>query len=311
MVVVNAGEESLSVLDPAQAREAGRVALGARPHGLAAAPDGRWIYVTAGHDPGWVLAVDTAEHRVAWKVAVGRHPHQPALTSAGRLLCVPDFEAAQVHVVDVTRRVLVRSLPLAAGGARPLSGHNAIAAGGRVYVSDLSGRALVTLDGDAERVLSRDPLPGEPRPLAAASDARTLYLQLSGLAGFVAWDLEARRERARVEWPRPPGSDPAERTPAHGLGVWAPAGEVWAADRLDPGLVVHRAADLAVLGRVRLPGAPAWIAFSPDGARVYAACAADPSGAGAVAVVDRDRRVLLRLVPVGRNPKRLVALRVP
>jgi YVTN family beta-propeller protein len=310
--VVDTGATTLTVIDVARGEVAGSVDLGAKPHGLVAAPDGSAVYATVGWRPGFLVAVDTREHLVRWRLEVGPGPHQPAIGADGARIFVPDFEDSTVRVVDPSRpAVVATTVPADAGG--PLRGlHNAYAGASHIFVTAVEGRALAILDVRDGRALAVQALPGSPRPAALAPDGRTLYLQTSEMHGVLAWDAEAGREVGRVEWSGAPAPGaPEASAPGHGIGVAPGGAELWAASTIDSVVRVLALPSLETVGEVPVGRSPNWIAFSPDGARVFVSNSEPGKPRGTVTVIDRAARVGLATIPVGPAPKRLVALRAP
>lgn len=312
LYVANTGERTLSVVDGRTHEVAGVVDLGASPHGLAAAPDGRVVYATVGGRPGSVLAVDTADHRVLWRVEVGPAPQQPAVTRDGARLFVPDLLDSALWIVDLARRETKR-LQVRGPDGKTLEGlHNAYAGARGVIVTSIRSHALAVLDPKGGETLEVHALPGEPRPAALAPDGARVYVQLSGFHGFVAWDLTRREEAGRVEWgPIPDEVPPPPWTPSHGLGIEPSGGALWATSTPDRVVRIHSLPGLEPLGEVAVGEDPNWIAFSPDGAFVYVSNTAKGRPRGSVTVVDRATRSVRATVPVGREPKRIVALVAP
>jgi YVTN family beta-propeller protein len=249
---------------------------------------------------------------VRWRIGVGPAPQQPAVTRDGERLFVPDILDSAVWVVDLALREAKR-LEVSGPDGKPLAGfHNAYAGVERMYVTAVRSRALAVLDARSGETLDVHALPGEPRPAALAADESRVYLQLTGLHGFVAWDLARREEAGRVEWgPLPDETPPPPWTPAHGLGVEPSGAALWATSTPDRVLRVHALPGLEPLGEAPVGEDPNWIAFSPDGAWVYVSNTTKGRPRGSVTVVDRVTRSVVATIPVGREPKRIVALVAP
>jgi YVTN family beta-propeller protein len=311
--VTNTGARSISVIDPAARVVVATIALGHRPHGEAAAPDGRRLYVTTSGGHGEVIAIDTATNTIAWRLDVGARLHQPALTRDGRSLFVPDFHAGVVAVLDVTARRLEPAIPIRGPDGTPLDGlHNAYAgaSGHYIYQTALAGRALARIDVAGRAVDRVYPLDGEPRPAALLPDESKIYLQLTRLHGFVEVDLRSGAETRRVAWPEPTGVAPG-RTRCHGLGITPDGRELWAASNLEDDVRLYALPELAELARIPVGDEPDWIAFSPDGSTAYVTNVEPDRPHGSVSVVDRAARSVVATITVGRQPKRIRAVMVP
>jgi YVTN family beta-propeller protein len=109
---------AVAVLDPRRHAELARIALpgeGARPMGLALAPDGGRLYVSTGRG-GTIAAIDTRARRVAGSVEVGPRPWGITLSADGRWLYSANGPSNDVSVVDARRlevvdKVAVRTSP--------------------------------------------------------------------------------------------------------------------------------------------------------------------------------------------------------
>ena len=310
--VVNVAGHSVSVIDPASMAVVAEIELGEHPHGQVAAPDGRTIYVTTDRDGGEVIAIDTATQSIAWRLDVGSKLHQPALMIDGRHLYVPEITTSTVFVIDVDERRVAAEIPLRDGDGPLLQLHNAYAgAGGRfIYQTALRGRALARIDSTSQKLDRLFHLRGQPRPAALLADESKVYLQYTRLHGFVEVDLATGKEIARIEWPEPPAAG-VHRTKCHGIGIAPDETELWASSHLERGVRVYSLPGLNEVARIELGDRPKWIAFSPDGERVYVTIAGSGAGRGTVSVVDRRARRVVATIPVGAEPRRVHSVVVP
>src|SRR5262245_10493972 len=87
LYVANTGGDSLSVIDLDKRKVAREIKIGQHPHGLAASPDGRWIYVTVESEKT-VKYLDTVKDEVTSSVSTGGVPNQLAITPDGRWLYI-------------------------------------------------------------------------------------------------------------------------------------------------------------------------------------------------------------------------------
>ncbi len=107
---------TVSLVDAAAHRVSATIALpaGARPMGLAVAPDGAHRFVAAGRG-GTVVAVDTRTNAIVGTVKVGTRPWGIALTRDGRKLYAangPSHDVSVVDVADPAAMRVVKTLPV-------------------------------------------------------------------------------------------------------------------------------------------------------------------------------------------------------
>lgn len=316
--VLNSWGESLSVIDHATRSVARLVRLNGRPHGQIASADGRRLYVTTGGGQGEVIALDTGSLNILWRLSVGKSLHQPALTQDDRWLFVPDFRRDVLAVIDVGEARLDQQLPLGEGPHPLMSLHNAFAGGsGRfVYQTAVRSDAVARVDVDTRTIDRVYRLPGHPRPIALLSDESRMYVQLSDLHGFIEIDLESGKETRRIEWPIPAGATTGldadiAAAMCHGLAIPPDETEIWAASTLTQSVHILRLPDLVELAHIPLDGTPEWIAFSRDGNTGYIPLTAPHHAEGSVAVIDRNLRNVLAVLPVGPEPRRVLTVLVP
>src|SRR4029077_14349139 len=89
---------TVTVLDPRKARAVAPIPIGGRPRGIAASPDGRFVYVAvaAKVDAGNAIAcIDTASGRVVRHLESGTDPEQVAVAPDGGTLWVSNEDAAK------------------------------------------------------------------------------------------------------------------------------------------------------------------------------------------------------------------------
>ena len=77
----------------------------ARPMGIVAAPDGRFVYVTTGRG-GKVVVIDTATDKSVAAIEVGPRPWGIALSPDGKTLYTANGPSNDVSIVDVGSRTV-------------------------------------------------------------------------------------------------------------------------------------------------------------------------------------------------------------
>ena len=145
--VVNAGANSISVLDAAGALQS-VTTVGLAPVDVLVAPDGRVWVVNAGDGTATVLRADGAVLQSA--IVVGDSPIALASDSAGRIY-VANAGAGSISVIEAGATTVARTITV--GGTLT----DITVSGGRVYVTDFSGSVVTVVDtanGDTLRAIT-------------------------------------------------------------------------------------------------------------------------------------------------------------
>ena len=143
--VTNEGSGDVSIVDPAASREIGRIAIGKRPRGLVASPDGALLYVAVSGSPPAGPGVDESKLPPADKAADG------------------------IVVIDLATRQVLRTL-------RGISDPEQIAIspdGTRLYVASEDSGLLVTIGSDGA-MLGTLAVGGEPEGVSVSADGETI-----------------------------------------------------------------------------------------------------------------------------------------
>jgi YVTN family beta-propeller protein len=129
-------------------------------------------------------------------------------------------------------------------------------------------------------------------------------------------DFAKRAEVARVQIPVQPGDGfGGLETPSHGIGVAPDGKSLWVNSTVANAVFKYSLPDLKLVGFCALPftypadratagAVPDWIAFTPDGGRVFIS----NSGARSVSVIDPETLRSVAVIPVGEVPKRMNTL---
>ncbi len=139
LYVANAGDGTVSVIDPTTPVPVPPIPVDAQPSGLATSPDGKLLYVAnSGSDN--LTVIDTSTRATVATVPVGRAPS--AVVADGRRIWVADRGDGTVTVLDVATRA-------SAGTVNVGSGPSALALsrdGALLYVADADEGTVRVLD---------------------------------------------------------------------------------------------------------------------------------------------------------------------
>jgi len=188
--------------------------------------------------------------------------------------------------------------------------HNAYtsADGSRVYVTSMGDNLITVIDPVSQEILRKVPMGGEPRPVALTDDGSVAYVALSGLLGFVVWDLKSDDVSPGVDLPIPDGTPPPLLdTYTHGLLLTPNQRELWVAGYAVSKVYAYLLPELEPLAEIETAGGPHWFALHPSGEPLYVTL----ENTGRVSAIHRGLRTVMRTARVGEGPTRILAFRSP
>ena len=268
----------LTVIDPNARRVVARIALGKRPRGIVASPDGRLLYIALSGSPIAGPGVDertlppadkSADGIAVFDVATGRvlrtlrgvsDPETVAVSPDGARLYVASEDTGRLVILDARSGGVVGSAPV---GGEPEG--TAVSPDGRlVYVTSEADHAAAVYDSAAGRIRARIPVGQRPRNTVFTADGRRAFVPGENDASVTAIDVAADRPiaRARIdgETVRPMGI----ALSGDGRHLYVTTGRGRELVRLDPGT-------LRVTGRVEVGTRPWGLALSRDGRLAFTA----------------------------------------
>jgi hypothetical protein len=224
--------------------------LGGMPEGLVA--DARTGLAAVGlRNPDALALVDIARGRVVRRVPLPESPRHLALAAPGGPVLAPAERAGRLVAVELPRGGVAWRARI---GAFP---HDAVAAAGRVFVSDERGEAVAVVAAGNGGQLARLSAPGQPGGVAATR--RAVVAVAIRDRTLRAWDARTLR---------PLGSDPGGVGPTH--AVSGPDGRIYVVDTQGDAVLVYGISPrLRFLDRTNLPGVPYGIAVDPRRGRLW------------------------------------------
>ena len=314
----NSRDSVVHLIDPATQTIVGEIGDVPIPHGVAAAPDGSYLYISS--EAKHTLDVfDGRSFERVKEIPLSDRPNNVSIGRDGRLVYVGIMDGAGgIDIIDTSTLENARHIDT---GSRV---HNTyVTPDGKYFVGGTFGgdRNLVVYDAETETLAwslfeQRNdsalegvrPIAFETRPDGSTS---RLFVQISEFHGFVVVDFDSGTEVERIELPsvpedqRDPG--PFNAAPAHGIGV-APDGlTLWVCSRLNSRVYAYTLPGLEYLGGVETGSHPDWLSFSPDSRFVYVA----NGGSDDVSIVEIETLKEIVRLPVGSSPKRNIAARLP
>jgi YVTN family beta-propeller protein len=301
--VANSDDNKISVIDPSTNTVVDEIKVSANPHGIVASADRKRFFVSS-ESKDVLDVVDRATGKIIRSIPLGRRPNNVAITPDGRRVYVCIRQESVVDIVDTTSLEKVKSVEVGHGP------HNVYCTpdGKYMLVTSMDDQKLTAVDIRKEQPAFEIPLGGVPRPLTMEAGLNQpparLFVQLSGLHGFVVVDYATRKEVKRILLPdAPPGAKPLiPDTFSHGIGI-APNGKtLWVTSLLANAVSVFSLPNLDRLGTTPVGRGPDWLAFTPDNRR----CCVSNAGSNSVSVLDVGTRAELARIPVGKLPKRII-----
>ena len=280
-------DDVVAVIDTAQGKVVGRIAVPKGPHGLVVTPDGRKVYVSS-DGASAVSVIDTANDRVTASVDVGPTPHGLAMSADGRRVLVSGWGSNRALIIDTASDRVVGEVPVAQvhNGTLSRDGRTAWVA------SQAQGAtALVRLDLSSWKETARVPLDKTPRGLELSPDGSRVYFTLAGVNAIQVLDTSSNQIVAQI----PVGASPH-------YAPFTPDGRLALAVIQGPGqLAVLDVAGNTLAGTVAVGQTPHWSTSSSDGRTAYVTNEASND----VSVVDLATRAVTATIPVGNGPRKI------
>src|SRR5256712_1398598 len=280
-------DDAVAVIDTAQNKVLGTIAVPKGPHGLVATPDGRKVYVS-GDGASTVSVIDSATDRVVARLEVGANPHGLAVSGDGSRVLVLGWGSNRALVIDTATDRVIGEVPT----ARPHDGQLGRDGGAAWVASQQQGAtALVRLNLATWKEVARVPLDKTPRGLELSPDGRQVFFTLAGVNAIQVLDTATNEIVTQI----PVGTSP-HYTPFTPDGRWALA-------------VIQGPGELGILdttsntlaGTVAVGKAPHWSTSNSDGRTAYVT----NEGSNDVSVVDLANRAVTATIAVGSAPRKI------
>jgi YVTN family beta-propeller protein len=286
LIVGNKGEDTVSFIDLATAKERARVATGRMPHEIAISPDGKQAAVVAyGGTTIDVFDVAGAKKLRTIDLAPNQRPHGLLWLADGRL--VATTEGSQ-SIVAVALDGKVTGIKTDQQGSHMVAITPDAA---RAFVANIGSGTVSVIDIKAGRKLRDIATGGKPEGIAVTPDGKQLWVGDLDAPRVQAFDTAtyAKLTELTVE-------PVAIRVLASPDGKWIATSNIAAGSvsLIDP-------ATLKVARTIKVSGEQAagqvTLLFSPDSKRLYAA----ETGRDQVAEIDIASSKVLRRITAGKN----------
>ena len=315
--VVNGGDSSISVIDPAASEVVGQIRIvgAVFPHHVYASPDRRRLAVSipgvdlsqghhqpgadgqGGHDQhaavqGSVLVLDSSTGETLASTWLDEMNHNAAFSPDGTEVWTTQMgEVGSAVALDVDT---LEPIDVASTGSGP-SEVTFSFDGKRAFVANTHASSVVALDvATRERVGTV--LVGDAPVGAWPGEDNVMYVDCEATQDVYAIDASSLEVLFRI---------PLGFTP--GMSVRAPTGELWATDSQGGRVVIYSLDDRWEMGQVATGAGAHAIAFSADGSRAWIT----NQQADTVTVVDVAARTVITDIAVGSKPNGVLFVEKP
>jgi YVTN family beta-propeller protein len=282
--VTNYLDDTASVIDGRANALVATVRVGRAPAGIAASPDGRFVYV-ADSGSNAITFLESATNRIAGTITLprGSRPVGLAVSPNGRELYAADAGSNRVSVIGTRTRRIVASVRV---GRQPLS--IAVSPDGRTLYAANSGSGNVSvIDANSRRVVRAIPTGRFPSGVAVTRDGRSVYVT-NELSGVTAINAATGTVEARLATPSP-----------FGLTISPDGNRAYVTDLGQGNVAVidTRAHQVSATVSVGPPGTDPFSAQA-TAAAVYVV----DQGANALSVIDPNTLELVATIATGNSP---------
>jgi YVTN family beta-propeller protein len=295
LLVVNKGDHTLSIVDPAAGTQLAVVAEdGITGHEVAVTPDGKRAFVPiyssvgvgqVGTDGHLIRVIDLEKRAIVGTIDFGQgmRPHRPVFGPKNGLLYVTTELNRSVTIVDPSTLAVLGSIPTGELESHML----AISSDGRRgYTANVKSGTVSVLDLDARSLVATIPVATVVQRISISTDDR--------------WAFTADETKARLAVIDTSTNTVSTSIPLPGIAFGTtptPDGK-WLLVAL-PALRIVAQVDLSTMRVARtldVPKAPQEIVVRPDGAVAFVSC----DGSAKVAVIDLKEWKVDKLIDVGR-----------
>jgi YVTN family beta-propeller protein len=271
LLVVNKGEQSLSIIDPASGQKVATVPEGGTTgHEVAASPDGKLAFVPIygnsgvgrpGTDGRNMVVIDIAARKVVGDVDFGRgvRPHCAVFGPKNGFLYVTAELENSVRVIDPRTLKIVSSIPT----EQPESHMLAITRDGRRgYTANVGPGTVSVLDLEAAKTLEVIPISGGIQRISLSVDDKLVFTGDQTKPELVVIDTATNKVKTRVS------------LPASAYGTAATRDGRWLVVALPTAnkVAVVDLRSMKVARTIDVPSTPQFVLVRPDNQVAYVSC---------------------------------------
>jgi YVTN family beta-propeller protein len=308
IIQTNAAGDNSHVIDPVTNKVVATIEGTEVPHGVAAAPDGKAVYITNESNHS-LDVVDPKTWKVTKQIHLSGRPNNVMVSKDNKKVYVGIAQApGAVDVIDAVAQTNAKSVKVDG------SVHNVyVTPDGKYAVSGSVQTGVISvIDTKTDTLAWSVKLDAGIRPMIFDTNpdgsTRNIYVQLSNYHGIAVVDFNTRKETKRWELPEVPGEhkelEGLQGAPAHGLAVTPDNKMLLATSKWYGAMYAYSIPDYKLIKAVVVGSHPEWITLTPDGSKAYMGVAGEDQ---TVAVDLKTMQVVAR-IPVGFVPKRIGTL---
>ncbi|WP_421786284.1 YncE family protein [Hyphobacterium sp.] len=289
IVIVNKGDDTISILDAASYERAGDVGVGGNPHEVYVSPDGATAYVSDyGGAQGTTISVvdlDSAERTAVWDLAGNRGPHGIWVSADGSLVWATTETTGTVielstvtgeitNVWETGQQVSHQLVPTPDGA--------------KLYIANIGSGSVTVIDRGTNSVTTV-PTAAGAEGIDVSPDGTEVWVTNRGADSISIIDA---------------GTDTVLETIPSGGGFpirakFTPDGsEVFVSNATTGTVAVFHAESRELLASIEVGAVPIGILISPDGERAFVANTQDDF----VTVIDVASRTVIDRIETGDEP---------
>jgi hypothetical protein len=183
----------------------------------------------------------------------------------GKTIYLPSLEGDDWKVVDAKTGSVLHRIVLHSGSHNTIYGRD----GKKVYLEGLTSDYLAVVNTKNQQVITRvGPFADHIRPFTINGRQTRCYVNVNGLLGFEAGDLQTGKKIAHIEV-KGFKTGPVKRhgCPSHGIALSPDEKEIWLSDAFNESAHVFALQGDKITQKtsVKLSDQPGWITFSMDG----------------------------------------------
>jgi DNA-binding beta-propeller fold protein YncE len=296
LLVVNQGDTSLSIVDPASAKQVATIAEGTptmHGHEVTTSGDGGTAYVPIygnvgvgkpGLDGHEMLIIDLPSRKIVNRIDFGHgvRPHQPVFDPARNLLYVTTELDRTITIIDPATRKIIGSVPTSQPESHMLVlSHD----GRRGYTANVGPGTVSVLDLVSKKTIAVIPVSKETQRISISNDDRWVFTSDQTKPQLAVIDTATNKVKT---WVPLPGAGYGSAPTPDGrflLVAVPPTNQVAVVDL----------ASMKVVRNIDVPATPQEVLIRPDGKIAYVSC----NTSGKVAAIDLAQWKVQNLIAAG------------
>lgn len=260
--VANAGEGTISVIDPTTNKEVDKIELGTKQasHGIALSPDGQTIYSGTGFEGMSLIAINATTKEVENEISFDQGVHGIDIGPDGKYVYVSlnpglGVNGGSLAIIDTESLELVANVDTGNGPA-----HVAVSSSGKqVWVANVNGNSVSVIDTATNNVLKTIEVGEVPNEVAITPDEKFVFVANVESDLLSVIDTDSLEVIKTIE----AGDGP------HGVTVSPDGTEVWVSNNNSNDIYVIDTSTLTTKTIIPTGSFANHTAFSNDGKWVY------------------------------------------